>query len=758
MKILRGVYRLAGPALVGCAALALAACRPGPLGDRTMPSGADSSNPSATSARPAEALPDQALPAAALPAHAGSGPAPAADLQIRKGALVVKVAWPPRSYQGFSAQTIPTSTNALVVDVRNRFGALMIHEVLLRPSAGGSVPTTTREFALVEGTDYSIGAWAFRDLAAAQSEPPDESKAIASGNSLGLEIQWGRQTAAKVVLAPVFAPAITGLSAANGGRGMVLSISGDNFGQGDTPPAVIFPSLQVAQGTLKDGRIDVKIPAGAGSGTLKVRVDGVLSETSVPFKEIRTLALDTSGAGNRLAADGAIHSWLGDTFPLPILALDPDGEPVSSPSVTVAHDGSIGQWEAGAGASYTGIALGPKDLVRVTSGDLVASATVVVAPPAGPLIPLGSANTAARDGLALAQTGPDRYLAAYYQPGDKNLWWQILRADGTADLPLYGRAAAEIQSENVVKVAARAQEALIAHLGSGGRTVVLRSVDPVTGSPTLNASGSEVVWSIYTGATDSVRIADLQTNGQSYLLVYWNWNSSVWDLRQITFDINAATLSLLGSGTFGYAARNLIPPSEDSLGIAVKGTTFNVVHHMLSDQGQSAIYLESISATGSIGSYRKGWLHTNKNRIGSVATNGDSFLWAYTEIGAGTSSIRFFRYGADFQELNEDLPVSLDDIGLSGGDPQIRPVKVIWDGQQYVVAYEKANSTFEGGVPRTTYQPYIRCVSANGQVLGPAWPLAASGTGVTLVARPDGAMAVWLDDNKRPVARRIKLR
>ena len=92
------------------------------------------------------------------------------------------------------------------------------------------------------------------------------------------------------------------------------------------------------------------------------------------------------------------------------------------------------------------------------------------------------------------------------------------------------------------------------------------------------------------------------------------------------------------------------------------------------------------------------------------------------------------------------------------GDPLNRPVKVIWNGHEYVVAYEKANSTFEGGVPRTTYQPYIRLVSAAGQPVGPAWPLAAGGTGVTLAARPKGAMAVWLDDNKRPVARRIKLR
>ncbi|MBM3274553.1 MAG: hypothetical protein FJZ00_05345, partial [Candidatus Sericytochromatia bacterium] len=344
--------------------------------------------------------------------HAGPAPRPAGPLPgdisrieaastLRTGVLAIAVKWPERPRSG---QVIPLSAEAVVVTVSDGTGAPVAIRRLVRSGA-----VTAETIALPAGTGYSVTGKAY-----AKADPGPGEEAIASATVAGQTVVWGRQTAVRLDLVPAFGPEIGGLSVAAAGPGMALFLSGTNLGRGSGKATVVFASGTEAPADLVDGKMRVTVPVGAGTGPLRVRVDGVLSGPGAAFRELKSLGLGlTTADADREWPDGAIHTWLGDGFGIGATGIDSAGAPVATAGVSRFENStsSVGTLTSGL---YTPAAFG-QDVVIAESGQLVATRTIIVGPPAGRTVSLGAADTAAAAGTGLASGNQGEWLGYWYE-------------------------------------------------------------------------------------------------------------------------------------------------------------------------------------------------------------------------------------------------------------------------------------------------------------------------------------------------------
>jgi hypothetical protein len=94
--------------------------------------------------------------------------------QKQCGNLSLTINWPNRQLAGFNTQVIPTTTNALVVWVRDG-STLLDQKTIVRATGTASASVN---FSLKAGNNYSVEAKAYRE-----SSPSDTSTAIARGTA-----------------------------------------------------------------------------------------------------------------------------------------------------------------------------------------------------------------------------------------------------------------------------------------------------------------------------------------------------------------------------------------------------------------------------------------------------------------------------------------------------------------------------------------------------------------------------------------------
>ncbi|HEY9854676.1 MAG TPA: IPT/TIG domain-containing protein [Stenomitos sp.] len=708
----------------------------------------------------------------ALPAPTGSSALPA-DAQQKTGTLVLSVKWPERSYAGFNAQAIPLSTNALVVDITDDQGKNVAHEVLKRTS--GTLQTT-KEMVLSVGTGYNVNVKAY-----AATAPTDQDEVIAFANATDVAVKWNEVAPLKLSLSPLFAPVVTDISATNAGAGATLELTGSNFTRGGGSPSVIFPSGTTVTGTMVDGKLRVTVPAGAGSGNLQVKVDGIPSASLVAFNELTQLSLTASGSTDswtRLESDGVIHTWIGDRFQLSPLATDSTGAPFEDPTILNWSNASGSVGTLGATGSYqvaaTQLTTGTYDQVTARSGNVSATRQILVAPPAGPLldphpeletmpgsVPYDPTDVpGSGDGISIAKLANGMYVIAWVLDGHANIEWRILNQDGTPASPVKRIVSYRKLTETQPLVAAKGNEAVIMIRNSN----VLTELDAyqITVGDTITTTAYRVVdttWDVM-DATDlgcNVYMGNLASNGSNYMLGYYVSKNDGYHYKTRNFykDPDSGNLSLKTVDATSYI--------RDS---QVNGVlrTFASDRASLTTDGAN-YYLRFYYDAAGVGKYFWTWFHpdgsqdssaqdtelSEPERFASDATSGNTHLFASIDYKNSNNTAVFAMVDKDWNPIKGRTVIS----NLEGAvtDPFDYPVTAVWDGTEYLVCFSRIQTI--NGQP--TPQPMIQAISETGTFIGKAYPIAAAGSKAT-IARLDGegAICTWLDPNNQLRVRKLK--
>jgi len=193
------------------------------------------------------------------------------------GWLNVRVRWPDRSLPGFQAQAIPGRTRAIRLTTLDAGRQIADLRTLVREGAPGG--ESTASLKLLAGTGYGLTAEAFQE-----ADPGDDATPIAAGSAANLTIRASKILAVPVTLTSVNAPAITALSVTAGPYDTPLTVDGKNFGATPGLPWVVtIGGVPAPSERADDSRIVARVPVGAVSGQVVVRVDGIPSTTVVGF-------------------------------------------------------------------------------------------------------------------------------------------------------------------------------------------------------------------------------------------------------------------------------------------------------------------------------------------------------------------------------------------------------------------------------------------------------------------------------------------
>jgi len=709
------------------------------------------------------------LPQAVSPAGQGAmGGAPGvtpADAQApRMGTLRFAVRWPERDLPGFSAQVIPVSTEKIVFEFENADGDVLVSEPLTR-TAGQAISTTTLN--LPEGTGYKATVTAYD----AQGE------AIAIGYKPSITVTWGRITPVTITLNSRFAPHITDMGVAHGTPGQTLTISGNNLARGLGEPVVIFPSGIEVKGTLVNGAIEAKIPPGAGSGALNVKIDGVTSTTDAPFQEVASLELASEGValGEKRDGDGAIASWLGDDFRILVHAKDTAGEAILNPTrhpelKWIFPADGIGMIDAD--GTYFSQKLG-RSTIGVTLGTISGSREVVVAPPADEIIRVADTVKGITD-LSLIRVG-DRYLAAWFVPADEKVYWQMRDADGKPDGIVHSESCVWDGFERAFRMSAAPDangtinEILFAYrvmLPASDNPlatrngVAFRTLDPLTGAYKGNR------YNINGTRLEADRLLDVGSSQAGHLIGTLRFDGTKYKHRliKVSFDVNGA---LTDSPALTYDNSEFVPYSyrEDSLSIKGSGEHFVVSRHTGSGGGSGPTAMSLTTLDANLGSLRTlSHLH-EQNRVAAVATNGETTVVASMEVSAGGTILKLYRYTLDNGQYKAaGLGQTIAELNIAGSDPLNWPLHLEWSPGateaegRFILTYGRKFGTVVNNQLVYYSQAMVQAIKPDGLLDGPAYPLAKDSQMPTLAPSAEGGMALWLDSARSLVMRRIRYR
>ncbi len=715
------------------------------------------------------------LPHAITPATQGpdgSAMGPEDEAAPRMGTLRFAIRWPERDLPGFSAQVIPLSTETIVFELwkpGDTTDQPPLESQTIRRTTGSAISSTT--LSLPVGTGYTARARAYD---AAGNE-------IASAVKPGCEVVWGKSSAVAITLGAAFAPQITGLhvkdgllTQAHGTPGQALTITGINLDRAPNP-IVIFPSGVEAAATYHAPELTVTIPPGAGSGDLHLKVDGVKSENGAPFQEVRSLELsaDGEGQGGERDGDGAIATWLGDSFPIRITGTDTAGMDVAKPAVTGWNLPGDGVGEMLAGDVYQALKLG-KSTLTVRMHELSSSRAIVVAPPAGTIHRPADFVQGLTD-HSLTPIG-ENWLVAWHDPARSKVYWRLIDKNGLPQGAAHETTAIGSGAERAVRVAAVPAHPDPADPGKtvpataflayraviGNRNmVVFQPLDPLTGA---ERGGGKAL--VFDTAYDSDGLVDLVANDEGYALAMQRFTGTHYVQMLHTFRYRPETPTasesypLSKTRTYTRGAGNefmYYPPSEDTFSVAPSGKQFVVARHFGTSggAGPTALEIEHMNLDLTAVKPAKAFLH-DRNRVVSVATDGNLILAAAMEVLPSGTIIKLYRYDMNLDQQN--MGETIATLGIAGSDPVNWPLKLVWDGTQFLLSYARQVGTLEEGQLVQRPQAMIQAINKDGTLSGPAYPMAKVSQVPALFPTAEGGMALWLDSARALHMRRMKFR
>ncbi len=149
----------------------------------------------------------------------------------------------------------------------------------------------------IPGSSYvaktdAAGAYTLRDVPVGAFDVVGAKAGLGKGLVRGVAVESQKNTAAGDLPLEVKPPNITALSVESGGPGALVRISGENFGasSGETLGVTFGGAAATAPVVVDDRTLEVKVPDGAVSGDVVVRVSDIQG-TAKPFKVIRAIAI-----------------------------------------------------------------------------------------------------------------------------------------------------------------------------------------------------------------------------------------------------------------------------------------------------------------------------------------------------------------------------------------------------------------------------------------------------------------------------------
>jgi len=212
------------------------------------------------------------------------------------GTLSLTIRWPERP-SGYQTALIPTSTNALTIQVKS--GDTVVGETTVTREPNAS--TATAALPLKAANNLSVEVLAYRESAPL----PENATPIARGTT-NVNITRSRKTLANVSLVPLIVPTITALSTNTGVPGDTVTITGTNFGSGSIPVQVSFNGyLTVGVTRNSETSLTVQVPPGTPTGRVVVKADGVSSAADFVFWVPSSLGIDADKPGWDPSTDAA---------------------------------------------------------------------------------------------------------------------------------------------------------------------------------------------------------------------------------------------------------------------------------------------------------------------------------------------------------------------------------------------------------------------------------------------------------------------
>ncbi|MBO9540268.1 hypothetical protein J7643_06720 [bacterium] len=707
------------------------------------------------------------------------------DPQARKGSLAIAIKWPELSRPGFNAQVIPKTTRALVVTIADADDQIILREQIDRPAQGGS-DAARREFFLNEGVGYQVQVEAHEGVDGENGKVVLVGKPIASAFKTGIEIKWNKKTSVPLPLDATYAPSIAGISLESdfsvstdhAGAGAELYLAGQNL----TWPAsglseVIFPSGKVVTALSENAGNTLRftVPTGAGSGNLRLRVNGVQS-VAEPFYEVKTLNLTAAKGGADIAlddfgGDGIVRSWLGESFPFVTFGTDSsDSVLVSINSKFSNTNGTVGAINGKTGiyqANVSGFSGFGEDVVTAKSGSVETTRKVVVSPPAGIFIdmnaepPLGAPASDPIGGLSVAKIDENRFIGAWFDRGNLNdqaddrVYWQLFNRNGIIAGTRHSVPAFYRDTIRMVRVAVQGETAMVAYTLTNG--FGLTTVDLQTGAPKQTLTYDNAA------ANQFFRLGNLAATNETFMVTYYGMVNS--KLR-----FNYAILKVAGDGAISEVKRQPLPiilydnAAKEEVEVALNDNTVDNMGISVSTPAPSSSYTVAFHFVGLSGSLfdeffefdDKGFKRNgagfprSNHRAISLAENASHYMTV--AVDATENKVKAYRYGKADPFNGTNTPAIEVDTQAVIGNPQDHPTSVVWNGTEFLVAYTK-NVVINGEAkPR----PMVRAIAADGTFKGPAYPIANLGTSPMLIPTDEGAMAFWLSSTKKLVARRLK--
>jgi hypothetical protein len=718
----------------------------------------------------------------------GSNPSP--DATPRTGAIRIAVYWPERDLPDFSAQVIPIRTRSLTFQIWDADGKPLLDQPeIIRREAGDAIASKMLYLPVGDGYKAEVKAYA-------EVNPTADSEAIAVADASGFSVRWGETTAVPLELTAQHAPRIA-LSLGYGTPQQTLTITGRNLDLGADAPVVVFPSGREVAGNRKfnpahdptdlldDTLIEVEIPSGAGSGLLEVRVDGVgstpLTTTSTAiFREIQRLELRAQGeeAGGIHDGNGAIASWLGETFTVGVVGrvagegtrVGPVNDqveivPVNDPLLTRwEHSSDVGSLPAT--RSYQASKLGT-DVISARVGSVESTRSVLVAPPAGPIIrPAGETRGIVDHSLTrIPSDGGDRFLVTWFQPDDSELHWRMFNADGTPAGIERSTPAAWNGFERVARVSASDTEICLVYrrFQSNRNALLFTPLSLTDGSPLRvypvghEFAGQRIDSLIPGDGLISDHLNVVASDGFSHLIGFTRFDGMRYNhlVSWVKFD----GANPPAGRTVAYPADITVPYSfrDDVMDISAIPEQYVIARHVATSDGSgpTGLQIDQVDSVTLEAAHVSASLH-ERNRVAAVASNGPVTLAASMEPSATGMALKIYRYLFDM--TLEDLTATIPDLQIANADPLNWPIELAWDGTQFTTTYARMVGSISGGMVRNHPQAMVQAVAPDGNLIGPAYSLARESQVPAFVPTDEGGMALWLDSNRSLVMRRVKYR
>lgn len=741
-------------------------------------------------------LPQSVIPAGQSPnGHARDGSGAPTDPALRTGAVRIAVYWPERDLPGFSAQVIPIRTRSLTIQIWNADGQPMFEQPeVIRRESGSVIASKTLYLRVGEGYRAEVKAYA-------EENPTPDSEAIAVADASGFSVRWGETTTIPLELTAVHVPRIS-LSLGYGTPGQILTITGRNLHLGADEPVVVFPSGREVAGKRKpnpdhdpalpddDTLIEVEIPQGAGSGLLQVRVDGVGSTplttpSTAIFREIQRLELRAQGEepGGIRDGNGSIATWLGDAFSVEVVGrvagegtrVGPEADPIE---IVPVNDPILTQWNHAtdvgtlpATRSYQAEKLGT-DVISAQVGSVVGTRSILVAPPAGPIIrPAGATQGIVDHSLTrVPHPDGDRFLVTWYEPTTSTLHWRMFNADGTPAGQQYSIPAAWNGFERVARVSASATEICLVYrrFNENRNALLFTPLSLTDGSPIRvypednQYAGQRIDSLIAGGEYDSDHLNVVASDGFSHLIGFTRFDG-------IRYNHVLAWVKFNGQDT---PLGRLVPLPDDVLPYSYRDDVMDIFplpnHYLLARHiatnggtGPTGLQIAQLDSVYLSSDYASSTLH-ERNRMVAVASSGPTTLAASMEPAASGMALKIYRY---LNNLGlEDLTATIPDLQIANVDPLNWTLELDWSPGQtpedshFILSYARMVGSISGSTVRNHPQAMIQAIDENGDLIGPAYSLARESQTPAFVSTAEGGMALWLDANRSLVMRRVRYR